>query len=99
MAVISDTQEAEIGKIAVWGQPGQKCWQDPISTNKPGVKCVYVASATWEIQVDGSRSRLVPDKNEEAFWKNKLKAKRAGGKAQVAYWACGPEFKTPALPK
>jgi hypothetical protein len=31
------------------------------------VKCVYVASATWEIQVDGSRSRLVPDKNEDAF--------------------------------
>jgi hypothetical protein len=39
MSVTPAAQEAEIGMILVWGQPGQKVSETPIWTKKP---CVVV---------------------------------------------------------
>jgi hypothetical protein len=41
-------REAEIGKIMVWGQPGQKVCESPISTNKLGIVVHACHPATWE---------------------------------------------------
>jgi hypothetical protein len=50
MPIIPATLEAEIGRTAVQGQPGQKVSETPntISTNKLGVQYVHVTPALWE---------------------------------------------------
>jgi hypothetical protein len=44
--VILATWEAEIRRIMLWGQPGEKGSQDPISTEKAGV-LIYACHVSY----------------------------------------------------
>jgi hypothetical protein len=52
--VVLATQEDDIGRITVQGQPGKKFLQDPISTNKSWVWC-----CTYHSSSEGSVNRRI----------------------------------------
>jgi hypothetical protein len=81
--VISTTQEAEIEKITILGQPGQKRSRDPISTEKAGqVIRTCHPSYSGKSEMGASWSRLAWAKSKIPISKI-TSAKRAGGIAQV----------------
>jgi hypothetical protein len=49
MAAIPATQEVEIRRIMVQGQPRQKIVETPISTNELGLWYVPVIPGTWKM--------------------------------------------------
>jgi hypothetical protein len=77
MPVILATWEAEIGRIALWGQPGQIVWQTPIS-KATGAKWIGGVFRVVECQLckhEALRLNLIPAKKDEkekpyAYWKN-----------------------------
>jgi hypothetical protein len=51
MPVIPATQEVEIRKIEVQGQPGQKVSETPISANKQGMVACVCDPPRWRIAI------------------------------------------------
>jgi hypothetical protein len=80
MPVIPATQEVEIGKIEVQGQPMQKVSETPpISMNKPGV--VHICNPNYVGGIGGSGSRPILGKKKKCkpLPEKELKQKRAVG--------------------
>jgi hypothetical protein len=87
MPVIPVTQEAEIRRIAVWGQPQtkkkKKKWDSPSQLINQGWWPTSVVSAMRETKIGGSWSKTGPRPKHETLYKKITKAKNQNCVIQV----------------
>jgi hypothetical protein len=82
--VISATQEAEIGRIAVQGQPRQKISKNTPQQINMSWSCMTNIPAMSEAEGKGSHPSQLGQKMRH-YLKNNLKSKRTRGMAQVVH--------------